>query len=330
MDIDIKYTFQSYSKNYIFYKCTKRPECNGRAKLNLKNKDFSIIEKCNKEIKHDNVPFELFFEKYKNKKFDNINFENKKYHRYYIKSMIKTNEFTDIPNAIKAFKKDTGYLLLLKKDEINVLKSQLTDNFNNLDLLGLINQIKDISYELEYKTIDIKYAYKNKNKTEEREEKIIAFGTKETLKNLDKNNNKEFFIDSTFRIIPNKYKPYKLLTISTYNQKDNLVKFCCFIAYKFQDIISYERIIGFLKEHYNFFPTIIHTDYEFALYKAFDNKNLYEKGVIHIFCYFHYIKAIKEKMKSLKLIKKLLDIKSYEILKNIEIISFIKEEKLKD
>jgi len=108
LDIDIKYTFQSYSKNYIFYKCTKRPKCNGRAKLNLKNKDFSIIEKCNKEIKHDNVPFELFFEKYKNKKFDNINFENKKYHRYYIKSMIKTNEFTDIPNAIKAFKKDTG------------------------------------------------------------------------------------------------------------------------------------------------------------------------------------------------------------------------------
>ena len=209
--------------------------------------------------------------------------------------MIKTNEFTDIPNAIKAFKKDTGYLLLLKKDEINVLKSQLTDNFNNLDLLGLINQIKDISYELEYKTIDIKYAYKNKNKTEEREEQIIAFGTKETLKNLDKNNNKEFFIDSTFRIIPNKYKPYKLLTISTYNQKDNLVKFCCFIEYKFQDIISYERIIGFLKEHYNFFPTIIHTDYEFALYKAFDNKNLYEKGVTHIFCYFHYIKAIKKK-----------------------------------
>ena len=92
--------------------------------------------------------------------------------------MIKTNEFTDIPNAIKAFKKDTGYLLLLKKDEINVLKSQLTDNFNNLDLLGLINQIKDISYELEYKTIDIKYAYKNKNKTEEREEQIIAFGIK--------------------------------------------------------------------------------------------------------------------------------------------------------
>jgi tRNA(Ser,Leu) C12 N-acetylase TAN1 len=35
-------------------------------------------------------------------------------------------------------------------------------------------------------------------------------------------------------------------------------------------------------------------------------------------------------MKSLKLIKKLLNKKSYEILKNIEIISFIKEEKLKD
>ena len=111
-------------------------------------------------------------------------------------------------------------------------------------------------------------------------------------------------ITNTFRIIPNKFKPYKLLTISIFNNKENVVKFCCFIAFKYQDIISYERIISFLKEHYNFYPGIIHTDYEYALYKAFDNKNIYEKGVIHIFCFFHYIKAIIEKMKSFKLIKK--------------------------
>ena len=97
-----------------------------------------------------------------------------------------------------------------------------------------------------------------------------------------------------------------------------MVKFCGFVAYKYQDIISYERIISFLKENYNFYPTLIHTDYEFPLYKAFDNKTIYEKGVIYVFCFFHYIKAIKEKMKSLKLPQKPLKLKTYEILKTLK------------
>ena len=96
----------------------------------LKNKEFSIIERCNKEIKHNN-------ESFKTRNFDNINYENKKYHRYYNKSMIKTKEFTDIPNAIKGSKKDTEYMLLLKKDEINVLKNQLTDDFIILEFKDL-------------------------------------------------------------------------------------------------------------------------------------------------------------------------------------------------
>ena len=87
------------------------------------------------------------------------------------------------------------------------------------------------------------------------------------------------------------------MTISSYDIKDKTIKLCGFICYKYQDIISYERIISFVKENYHFIPKIIHTDYKYALYKAFDNVNIYEKGVIHIFCYFHYIKSIREKMK---------------------------------
>ena len=51
---------------------------------------------------------------------------------------------------------------------------------------------------------------------------------------------------------------------------------------------------------------------------------------MHSFCYFHFVKAIRERMKKLKLTKKRLNKKCYEILKNIEIISFIDKNKLND
>ena len=49
---------------------------------------------------------------------------------------------------------------------------------------------------------------------------------------------------------------------------------------------------------------------------------------MHSFCYFHFIKAIRERMKKLNLTKKRLNKKCYEILKNIEILSFIDKNKL--
>ena len=172
LELDIKYTLLSNSKNFIFYKCSKRPKCKGRAKLNLKTNELEIIEKCNMEIIHENIKFDDFQKRYRTKNFENINFENKKYHRYYIKAMIKAEDFIDIPKAIQSFKKDTGKMLLLKREEINILKSQITDNYNNLDLLELINHLNDSSYELEIKTTDIKYNYKKKNKTEESKEQL--------------------------------------------------------------------------------------------------------------------------------------------------------------
>jgi len=60
LDININYTFQSSSKNVIFYKCKKRPNCPGRAKLDIKTKEITIITKCDKNIKHDELKFEEF------------------------------------------------------------------------------------------------------------------------------------------------------------------------------------------------------------------------------------------------------------------------------
>ena len=48
--------------------------------------------------------------------------------------------------------------------------------------LELINKIKDVSIDLEEKTSDMKYKYKNKKKLEERAQQIILFVTKNLLK----------------------------------------------------------------------------------------------------------------------------------------------------
>jgi hypothetical protein len=56
-------------------------------------------------------------------------------------------------------------------------------------------------------------------------------------------------------------------------------------------------------------------------------KKIYENEVMHEFCYSHYIKAIREKIISLRISKNKLNKKAYEVIKNIEIISFNKEDK---
>ena len=55
---------------------------------------------------------------------------------------------------------------------------------------------------------------------------------------------------------------------------------------------------------------------------------IYEEEVIHAFFYFHFIKTIREKIINLKLSKNKLNKKVYDLIKNIEIISFIKEENI--
>ena len=332
LDINIIYKYQSKSNNYIFYKCSKRPKCPGRAKLNLNTNQIEIITKCNSDIDHQCITYEHFFEIYKKKKFADIDFKIKKYHRYYIKALIQNNDFTDIPNAIDKFKKDTGYNILLSKQDISVIKSTFTTKYNNIDLLDLINKINNESLKIEIYSTDIKYKYQNKknNKSEDREEKIIFFGLKDGIDLLDSEKCYEYFIDSTYKIIPKKFRPYKLMTISTILPNKNMTKICCFVCYKYQDKVSYERIITYLKENFHFLPKVVHTDYEYALYSVFDNKKIYENEVIHAFCYFHYIKAIREKVISLKISKNKLNKKAYELIKNIEIISFINRDKIKE
>ncbi len=51
-----------------------------------------------------------------------------------------------------------------------------------------------------------------------------------------------------------------MLTISYL--EECIPKIYCFILYKYNDAISFERIFIYLKDNYKFLPNFVHTDYK--------------------------------------------------------------------
>ena len=124
------------------------------------------------------------------------------------------------------------------------------------------------------------------------------------MKNLNEENIKEYFIDITFKSIPKKFWPYKLLTISYFDNKCICTKICCFACIKYLDKQSYIKTFKFINELFDFNPSVVPTDYELALKLVLKEKDLFVKPILHTLCYFHFSKAIKEEMKKLYLFKK--------------------------
>lgn len=160
------------------------------------------------------------------------------------------------------------------------------------------------------KSTETKYEYTNntnkKSEKEIREEKIIIFGSKSSIKNLNDENIREFFIDITFKAIPKKFWPYKLMTITCFDNKSKSTKICCFACIKYLDTTSYIKTFKFINELFDYNPSIVHIDYESSLKKALKEENLFKKPILHTFCYFYFSKAIKEHM-NLNLFKKKLN-----------------------
>ena len=95
----------------------------------------------------------------------------------------------------------------------------------------------------------------------ERNEKVLFLTTKNMRQNIKNNNIYNYFIDTTYKIIPKKLKPYRLMTISCFNNKDNITNICCFILYKYEDHISLYHIFKYLNNFFQFNPKIINIDF---------------------------------------------------------------------
>ena len=153
-----------------------------------------------------------------------IDISIKKYQRYYIRYLFKKKKAIDKYNAINIFKEKFGDKInfILDDNDINVEKSKNVPNPKDKTLFDLINILANENKDIIVKKTDMIYDYKfydiseKKTKTIKREQEAIFFGTKDMYNELNNKDNQQFFIDVTYKIIPYKYHPYKLLTIKAF------------------------------------------------------------------------------------------------------------------
>ena len=150
------------------------------------------------------------------------------------------------------------------------------------------------------------------------------------MRNILKSTNiNNYFIDTTYKIIPKFWKKYKLMTISAYNKEIKATNIVCLILYEYEDAKSLYYIFKYLNEFFQFNPNIINVDFGIAQRNALLEKNLFKEDPIIISCFFHFSQCIYRKMKQYKMINTKLTKDSFEILRNIELICFINPKLLK-
>ena len=264
------------------------------------------------------------------KKYKIINYKDIEIQKMFVHYIIKNKNINDYNTINKYFVDDFGENLKLNKNQISKIKNKLYDEFKDLNLIELIEKIKVNIPDLYINIFDIKYELEIKNKKVIRDNRIIFFGIKNNLDLIKPNSTEEFFADTTFKIIPSGFRPYKLFIISGIAKIDKKPKIYSMILTKYTDNISYGKIFDYLFENTGFKPKILHTDFEISLSHAIkQNKNIGE-GIIHTHCFFHYSSMIKKNLGKTGIYKKRLNKLSVEIITNLEILCFINLENIKE
>ena len=195
--------------------------------LFLKNPSNNILKRliitnlCDYKINHNTLHYNDFSKLMELKQFYYIDFNIKKNQKQLIKYIYNNNVNIDNIDIKKKYFDYTHVPLKLNNNEISKIKLKLFGKFNELSLLEAIKKINISDIVIDLKSKDVNYMLKINNKIYEREETIIIFGNKNNLNLMNKNKNFiEFFLDATYKIIPKKYKGYKLLTIASTNNCD--------------------------------------------------------------------------------------------------------------
>ena len=147
---------------------------------------------------------------------------------------------------------------------------------------------------------------------------------------MDSKYTTEFFVDSTFKIIPFEFRPYKLFIIAGLAEEENKTIINCFILLKYADEYAYDKIFNYLYENFGFKPKIIMSDYELALHSSIKNNKNFKDNIIHVKCFFHFTKMIKMHLMKTGLFKRKMNKISIEIMRNIQLLCFIKKNKIKE
>ena len=266
----------------------------------------------------------------KDKKYNLIDFTKRENQKYYVYYIIKENKNIDNPTIKNKFYNISNINLTLSLADLSKIRNKILDKYKNLDLDELVNKIDIENFDIFKKNFDISYEYKINNKIEYREQRIIIFGLKENIDLINEKNTNEFFFDSTYKIIPPHFRPYKFGVLAGIPKKSDNPKLLCFILIKYNDEIAYSRLITYLYENFKFLPKLFMTDFEGAMISAIKSNSYTKDNTIHLKCLFHYSQMIARRLKSVGFFKKKLNKKAIEIIRNLELLVFLDKKNIID
>jgi len=211
--IKTKYIYLYKSKNFIFYRCNKRKNCNGKTKVNIPKKILQITEYTKDNDNHEKIEYNKFCELYKKNKIIWLILKTNTSKNIIFNIIVKNKEI-DNASIIKQFFDTTKEKFILSKSEISKIWSKIIGEYKNLSLEQVINKIKEAIPDLLIKIHDIIYEKKIKNKIERRNQRLIYFGASKNIELIKPEFTDEYFLDVNYQIISSQFMPYKLLVLS--------------------------------------------------------------------------------------------------------------------
>jgi hypothetical protein len=108
-------------------------------------------------------------------------------------------------------------------------------------------------------------------------------------------------IDTTFKIIPKSFSPYKLMTIYAIDNKLKKSNIAAFICLKYKDSNSLIKIFNLFRAIYYFSPISVNCDFENSQIYTLKHCELFNQKHYIIPCLFHYEQSIIRKLKTFKI-----------------------------
>ena len=109
---------------------------------------------------------------------------------------------------------------------------------------------------------------------------ISIIGTNDSLKNLNKKEIKQYFIDGSYKVLPNldKWKVLVIITGNKVHSNDNYL--CCVILMNDEKEETYVKLYNELKINYNFIPNFLTCD--FSMSNINEINKIYKNDKINI------------------------------------------------
>ena len=132
---------------------------------------------------HHTLDYDEFTILMKNKEYNKINFKEREMQKYYSIFAISENNNLDNPSLKKNFFNLTNTSLNLSIVDLSRIRNKVLDQYKNLDFENLLLKLVIEDSEISIKFLDIKYVYNKNDEEENREQRIILFGLKESFDN---------------------------------------------------------------------------------------------------------------------------------------------------